>query len=507
MHISHKKKMVPRALLFLCAIFFFTPTTVFAAPTLEIGATCDRDDECKTDQCMGSTVAQYQDDFCTCNQDIHCSIFYSAYPAQTWECVKDTNEASKGLHFCQGSISGPKYPIDSSDQSPAGTVLSSSELKKFTQKPVTKIRIPGLSFSDVAVTKESGVTYFHIPFLGEYIASIYKYGIVIMSIVAVVVMIVSGLQLTMSAGNQATSESVKKRIGGAVVGLLLAVGSYTILYSVNPQLVTFNNLKIEYVETKTVMNYVGGMVQLDDLGNINLVPITDKDFHHSRPATNYEITDAMIRDIANKTQINYCILNTVIKKESGGKGLQVGHDENYPHNKRGDRCPVIGSRGRFLMTGLKKSGAKFQKIAAYDPCIHNAYSIDGKIVYNDDTLDLNNPPDYGLDWRFSHGIGLGQATIYPGKSYSRRVEGPNGPEWARQQNGRWYTVTDLLNPDKTIEATLFIVQGSMKNASGVEQFFQNYAGGPGGVPRAMQYFCDCLDKNPELTRVNACANY
>ncbi|MBP9761041.1 MAG: hypothetical protein KBD15_02260 [Candidatus Magasanikbacteria bacterium] len=503
-------RIINISLLLITISFLSIPSIVHAQEIKkDIGATCDSDDECKTDQCMGSSVAQYQDDFCVCQQNIHCAIFYEVKNNETWTCNTDGSEESFGLHFCNSSVRGPVYAFDPSKSTPFGTVLSEEELKNLTTKPTTRIGIPGLSFSDVKVVEENGKRYFSIPFLGEYIASLYTYGIALMSVIAVIMIIISGLQWVLSGGESGTIDSAKKRIGGALIGLVLAIGSYTILYSINPQLVVFKHLQVEYIQPQTVGSYVDGMVHLNDLGEINLVPITDADFHHSAPAQDYQITDQMIRDISQKTQINYCVLNTIIKKESGGKGLQVGHDENYPHTHRGDKCPAVGSRGRFLLSGLKYGGGTFTAITPpYNPCIHNNHSVGGRVVMNDDKLDLNNPPHYNLDWRFSHGIGLGQVTIYPGKSYSRLVNGPNGPEWARNQNGRWYTVTDLLNPDKTIESTLFIIESSHKNSGGsVEKLFENYAGGPGGVPRAMEYFCNCLDANPDLARVNACANY
>ncbi len=132
-------------------------------------------------------------------------------------------------------------------------MLSSSELKQFQNKPVTKIAIPGLTFSDITATRdESGNTYFEIPFLGEYIATMYKFAIAVMSIIAVVVIIVAGLRMTMSGGDASAMQAGKESIGKALIGLLLAVGSYTILYSVNPELVAFKNLRVKYVEPESL---------------------------------------------------------------------------------------------------------------------------------------------------------------------------------------------------------------------------------------------------------------
>ncbi len=73
--------------------------------------------------------------------------------------------------------------------------------------------------------------------IGEFIQFIYQYGITVAGIVSVIVIIIAGLQWTMSGGNASTIEGAKKRIGGAIIGLGLALLSYTILNTINPQLV------------------------------------------------------------------------------------------------------------------------------------------------------------------------------------------------------------------------------------------------------------------------------
>jgi N-acetyl-anhydromuramyl-L-alanine amidase AmpD len=126
------------------------------------------------------------------------------------------------------------------------------EVLEMTKKPVTKINIPGVSFSDIKAVEEGDKTFIYIPFLGEYIAAIYKYAVVVMSILAVVMIILSGLRWTLSGGDQGRIGEAQKGIGGAVIGLLLAVGSYSILYTVNPELVAFKSLKIEFIEKSEV---------------------------------------------------------------------------------------------------------------------------------------------------------------------------------------------------------------------------------------------------------------
>lgn len=136
-------------------------------------------------------------------------------------------------------------------QSSSGQTVS--EVEKLISKPVTQIRIPGLNkFSDPIVEQDSGLTHISLPFLGEYISAIYKWMVAAAGVISVIVIIVSGLMWTMSGGSSGVIDAAKKRISGAVVGLLLAVGSYTVLYTINPELVTFKNVRVLYVSTQDI---------------------------------------------------------------------------------------------------------------------------------------------------------------------------------------------------------------------------------------------------------------
>ncbi len=80
--------------------------------------------------------------------------------------------------------------------------------------------------------------------IGEFIVLMYKYLVTIASIVAVVVVIVAGMQWVTSGGNSEAISSAKKRIGGAIIGLFIAYMSYFVLNTINPALV---NLRLPQV--------------------------------------------------------------------------------------------------------------------------------------------------------------------------------------------------------------------------------------------------------------------
>lgn len=121
-------------------------------------------------------------------------------------------------------------------------VPDSVELKT----PQPRIGIPGLQFTPINQNADEGVLY--VSSLGEYIAAVYRYAVAIASLVAAVMIIVAGFQWTASGGSADAITSAKKRIVGAVTGLVLALGSYTILYAVNPELVQFRSLRVQFVK-------------------------------------------------------------------------------------------------------------------------------------------------------------------------------------------------------------------------------------------------------------------
>jgi len=125
--------------------------------------------------------------------------------------------------------------------------LSSAESTSDSFKPTVpklQIEIPTLQFSKI--TKYGDAV--GLPWLADYIAAIYKYAVGIVSLVAIIMIMVGGLRWMTAGGNSSSIGAAKDTITGAVVGLLLALGSYLVLYSINPDLVTFRELKVKLIQ-------------------------------------------------------------------------------------------------------------------------------------------------------------------------------------------------------------------------------------------------------------------
>lgn len=129
-------------------------------------------------------------------------------------------------------------------------------------KPSPKVELPGLNFSqEPKVVEEGGTTYLYIPYFGEYMAAIYKYAVIVAGILSVVIIMFGGFTWLTSGGSPEKITEAKKYIVGAITGLIIASGSYALLYTINPNLVQFKSLKVAYNMPKTIEDVVGDLTQ------------------------------------------------------------------------------------------------------------------------------------------------------------------------------------------------------------------------------------------------------
>ncbi|MBI5728147.1 MAG: hypothetical protein HY984_00135 [Candidatus Magasanikbacteria bacterium] len=115
---------------------------------------------------------------------------------------------------------------------------------------------PEQSCEPVYTNEGEEIKCFQSPFLAEYIVAAYKYAVAIASLIAVIMIIVAGFQWTIAGGNTDMITSAKKKIGGAITGLVIALGSYALLYTINPELTNYRSLKIQYIRTRYLSEFV-----------------------------------------------------------------------------------------------------------------------------------------------------------------------------------------------------------------------------------------------------------
>lgn len=85
--------------------------------------------------------------------------------------------------------------------------------------------------------------------IGNYIVDIYKYAIGIVGILASIILMYGGVLWITAMGSAERISEAQSWIKAAITGTVLALSSYMILYIVNPDLVKFNALNINDIET------------------------------------------------------------------------------------------------------------------------------------------------------------------------------------------------------------------------------------------------------------------
>jgi hypothetical protein len=148
-----------------------------------------------------------------------------------------------------GECTGASGNTFLSPATPSATASTQSEYPVIV--PKLSINIPTISMPDFTnVIQKDGFVY--IPFISVYLVGAYKMGIGIAAILAVIMIMAGGLIWIAAGGDAGKIGQAKTMISGAVIGLVLTVGSYVALQTVNPNLVNFTALKIPVVSTKTI---------------------------------------------------------------------------------------------------------------------------------------------------------------------------------------------------------------------------------------------------------------
>jgi len=79
------------------------------------------------------------------------------------------------------------------------------------------------------------------PGLYTYLKAVFLTGIGLAGVLAVLMIVIGGIQYIGSGMSPSGKEDAKDRITSAILGLLLALGAYLILNTINPNLVNFSS--------------------------------------------------------------------------------------------------------------------------------------------------------------------------------------------------------------------------------------------------------------------------
>jgi|GEM_PF-3319468 len=192
-------------------------TYVSATETCDSGST-------KTCYCTTVSGSGYDEDSCksSCENLADTNVAITTYQLQ---CAVDG--------VLTTVVSGS---IDQEDYEPT------PELEFVT--PDLSVDIPGLDLDPASLTSGSVSSNY----IGEYIEAVYKWMIGAFSLLAVIVLMISGFQYMASRGDSGKVSQAKTRITQSIIGLILLFGAYTIAFFIDPNTTIFESLSLELVK-------------------------------------------------------------------------------------------------------------------------------------------------------------------------------------------------------------------------------------------------------------------
>lgn len=112
------------------------------------------------------------------------------------------------------------------------------------QIPVPDHKNPAKFTSTIDLCEEDAAGSLVCNGIPNYFLGLYIWIITAAAIVAVVILMAGGMQWMTSRGSSAGINAAKKKISNALIGIVLLLGSYSLLYLINPALTVFKPLNL-----------------------------------------------------------------------------------------------------------------------------------------------------------------------------------------------------------------------------------------------------------------------
>lgn len=81
--------------------------------------------------------------------------------------------------------------------------------------------------------------------LDDYVTAVYNFSAMAVGIIGVLMFLVGGFQYMISAGNRGMSGEARKTMINAVIGIILVLGAYLLLRTINKELIDFQGLNFQ----------------------------------------------------------------------------------------------------------------------------------------------------------------------------------------------------------------------------------------------------------------------
>jgi len=283
--------------------------------------------------------------------------------------------------------------------------------------------LPGLDKVDESVS------------LGQYINTIIRVAIGILTAAAVVALVIVGIQY-MTVGSVTGKDVAKGRIRNILLGLLLALGAFTILFTINPNLI---NLQPNIEE-----------VTINDTGSFSTSQYTtdgDADKGYCKA-----LDDALLngKQFGNDAKNNPARLEALVQKDAGGNsGFFKIQDSKYfaPAKKQAVidlmKATLASGSGPFATDPLKT------KLAEYTYQAAKSYNINPFYVLKQWKIEGGGGPASAGVSAVTYNFGnLIATSSWNGKIYTSQSSGLDFRDYKATYAGdlSWQTaVNDYLN--------------------------------------------------------------
>lgn len=131
-----------------------------------------------------------------------------------------------------------------------GVAVSTVEKENWIrlQLPIPNVTTTCTDDNETA-TASDDVQRGYVKDMGQYIGGLYKYFVGAIGIIASLMVFYGGLRWLTAAGNASSVKDAKEIIFAALIAILIAFGSYTLLYTINKKLVQINPPVLKVADT------------------------------------------------------------------------------------------------------------------------------------------------------------------------------------------------------------------------------------------------------------------
>lgn len=238
------------------------------------------------------------------------------------DLYKKTNPLDKATD-CTSSIEDLLEPIQINKFTVSETVVDvNAKLDQASNKTIYRLLAPFGGITCMDWSKDNKDPACIGSNIGEYLNLIFRIGIGLCAVLAVIMLIVNGI-MYMGEESVFGKTEAKKRLLNSVIGLLLALGSWVILNTINPALTGKDGLSISSAETVITPLYDRGASDPKKANgeSVNCTPVVDP----TSPCTVDYL--AKVLEVDTKTAT---AMSKICNMESGGKSKASGTDYCVP---------------------------------------------------------------------------------------------------------------------------------------------------------------------------------